>query len=114
MKQTFGEWLKKARAAKGMNSTDLAAAAGLTQPAIAAYEAGIRNPKRVTAEALASALGIPASEVLIAAGFAPNDRQYGSQGLDLAEVAALPEDRQRVIRALMDSWSQGQAQSKSL
>lgn len=54
----FGEWVKRERERKNLTVSELAEAAGLSAPAIYKIESGdIANPRRVTRDKLAKALG---------------------------------------------------------
>ena len=67
----FGAMLKRLRKEKGETQDTLAAKVGVTNVALGDWERGNRNPKRINVEAVAKALGVPADDLLIAAGFTP-------------------------------------------
>jgi transcriptional regulator with XRE-family HTH domain len=55
---TFGARLLALRQQAGLTQAELAARAGLTQPAVNRYELGARQPTWVAVHALAGALGV--------------------------------------------------------
>ena len=61
---TIGEALRKARKAKGLTQSELAARLGVTQPFIGNYERGLRKPKLETLKRIASALDIAVYSLL--------------------------------------------------
>lgn len=54
--RSIGERIRQARKSKGLSQTDLAQRIGVTQPAIANWESGIHDPRRLTLAKLAEAL----------------------------------------------------------
>ena len=60
----FGENLRAARMAKGMTQAVLAEKVGISSAAIAQYELGTKSPSVVTAERIASALGLKIEKLL--------------------------------------------------
>lgn len=60
---TLGETLKRLRKASGLTQEGLAEAAGVSVPAVCAYEQGKRTPTDEQRQAMAKALGVP-EEVL--------------------------------------------------
>lgn len=87
----FSEKIKKARMAKGMSQTELAAAVGASERTIQNYEMGVRLPKKKeTYMKLAGALGI-SPEVLLdedASFIITAAERYGSRGRKQAEALA--------------------------
>ena len=78
-----------------MTQEELARAAGTSQPAIAAYEAGRKSPTLRTVERLATAAGLDAF-VQYASPLTREDRR--SIALHRAIAARLREDPERVVR----------------
>lgn len=62
--EIFRENLRSLRKAKGWTQVDLAKAAGLHQPYIAALENGRRTPQLDTLETLADALGVSPTRLI--------------------------------------------------
>ncbi|MGE0408590.1 MAG: helix-turn-helix domain-containing protein [Amphiplicatus sp.] len=56
---TIGERIRQARKAARMNQSVLAARVGVSQPAVANWESGVHDPRRLMLAKLASALGVP-------------------------------------------------------
>lgn len=56
---TMGERIRMARKAAGLNQAALAARLGVTQPAVANWESGVHDPRRVMLAKLSDALGAP-------------------------------------------------------
>ncbi len=54
--RSIGERIRQARKTKGLSQTDLAKRIGVTQPAIANWESGVHDPRRLTLAKLADAL----------------------------------------------------------
>jgi len=63
------------RFASGMTQSDLAAKARLSRAAIANLESGKSQPRRLTAESIARALGVPVADL-----FSPNDLDPAGTG----------------------------------
>ncbi|WP_425409960.1 helix-turn-helix domain-containing protein [Hyphococcus sp.] len=57
--RSIGDRIRQARKAKGLSQSDLALRVGVSQPAIANWESGIHDPRRLTLAKLADALGAP-------------------------------------------------------
>lgn len=57
--RSIGERVRQARKAEGMSQADLALKVGVSQPAIANWESGVHDPRRLTLAKLADALGAP-------------------------------------------------------
>lgn len=57
--RSIGERIRQARKTKGLNQSDLAARVGVSQPAIANWESGVHDPRRLTLAKLADALDAP-------------------------------------------------------
>lgn len=57
--RSIGGRIKQARKASGLSQADLARRIGVSQPAIANWEIGIHDPRRVMLAKLADALGAP-------------------------------------------------------
>lgn len=55
----IGERIKQARKSRGLNQADLACRLGVSQPAIANWESGLHDPRRVMLAKLATALECP-------------------------------------------------------
>ena len=85
----FSEKIKKARMAKGMSQTELAAAVGASERTIQNYEMGTRLPKKKeTYLKLAGALGI-SPDVLLdenASFILTASERYGNRGRKQAEA----------------------------
>ncbi len=62
--QRFGANLKRLRIARGLSQADLAAALDVSAPSISGWEKGRARPKADRLTALASLLGVPASQLL--------------------------------------------------
>ncbi|HXI85917.1 MAG TPA: helix-turn-helix transcriptional regulator, partial [Parvularculaceae bacterium] len=56
---TIGERIRAARKAAGLNQTDLAERIGVSQPAVANWESGVHDPRRLMLAKLAEALSSP-------------------------------------------------------
>jgi transcriptional regulator with XRE-family HTH domain len=56
---TIGDRIRQARKAAGLNQSDLAARIGVSQPAVANWESGVHDPRRLMLAKLADALGAP-------------------------------------------------------
>lgn len=56
---TIGDRIRQARKARGLNQAELAARIGVSQPAIANWESGVHDPRRLMLAKLADALGAP-------------------------------------------------------
>ncbi len=56
--------MKDARKAKSLDQHEIAAALGVSQPAVSAWESGEQQPKRETWRAVAAAYGFAAMEEL--------------------------------------------------
>lgn len=69
----FGMLLKDLREKRSLSQADLADKAGLTHVAVGDWERGKRNPRRVNVEAIAEALEVSPDDLLMAAGFIPED-----------------------------------------
>lgn len=61
--EDFGHRLKQLRKAKGLTQAQMASQLGVSMPAICAWETGKARPRDSRRKALASALGIPMSEL---------------------------------------------------
>jgi transcriptional regulator with XRE-family HTH domain len=61
--QLFGERLRELRVAKGMNQTELADAAGVSQNGLSQWERGEREPSLAMAAKLAAALDVSLDEL---------------------------------------------------
>jgi transcriptional regulator with XRE-family HTH domain len=57
--RSIGERIREARKTKGFSQSDLASKVGVSQPAIANWESGIHDPRRLTLAKLADALEAP-------------------------------------------------------
>lgn len=57
--RSIGERIRQARKAKGFSQSDLASRIGVSQPAIANWESGVHDPRRLTLAKLADALEAP-------------------------------------------------------
>ena len=55
----IGERIRQARKSRGLSQADLARRIGVTQPAIANWESGVHDPRRLTLAKLADALESP-------------------------------------------------------
>ena len=55
---SIGERIRAARKDSGLSQADLAQRIGVSQPAIAAWESGVHDPRRVVMARLADALGV--------------------------------------------------------
>ncbi len=62
--QAFGANLRRIRGERGMNQSDLAKAANMTQPQISYLERGEHRPQETTVARLARALGVDPEELL--------------------------------------------------
>lgn len=56
---SIGERIRQARKAAGLNQSALAARVGVTQPAVANWESGVHDPRRMMLAKLAEALSTP-------------------------------------------------------
>lgn len=56
---TIGERIRQARKRAGLNQSELAERLGVTQPAVANWESGVHDPRRVVLARLADALSTP-------------------------------------------------------
>ena len=56
---TIGERIRQARKALGLNQAELALRLGVSQPAVANWESGIHDPRRLMLAKLAEALNAP-------------------------------------------------------
>ena len=56
---TIGDRIKQARKAAGLNQADLAAGVGVSQPAVANWESGVHDPRRMMLAKLSKALSTP-------------------------------------------------------
>ncbi|MBB5519120.1 helix-turn-helix domain-containing protein [Amphiplicatus metriothermophilus] len=56
---TIGERIRLARKASGLNQAALAERIGVTQPAVANWESGVHDPRRLMLARLAEALAVP-------------------------------------------------------
>jgi transcriptional regulator with XRE-family HTH domain len=61
--EVFGHRLKQLRKAKGLTQAQMASQLGVSMPAICAWETGKARPRDARMKALATALGIPMSEL---------------------------------------------------
>ncbi len=57
--RSIGERIKQARKAQGLSQADLARRLGVSQPAVANWESGVHDPRRLMLAALAEALETP-------------------------------------------------------
>lgn len=57
--RSIGERIREARKTRGMSQSDLAARIGVSQPAIANWESGVHDPRRLTLAKLSDALDAP-------------------------------------------------------
>lgn len=57
--ETIGDRIRQARKAAGLNQAALAERVGVTQPAVANWESGVHDPRRVVLVKLADALATP-------------------------------------------------------
>ncbi len=57
--RSIGERIRQARKSRGMSQSDLAVRVGVSQPAIANWESGVHDPRRLTLAKLADALDAP-------------------------------------------------------
>lgn len=57
--RSIGERIRQARKSSGMSQSDLALRVGVSQPAIANWESGVHDPRRLTLAKLADALEAP-------------------------------------------------------
>jgi transcriptional regulator with XRE-family HTH domain len=57
--RSIGERIRQARKSRGMSQADLAVRIGVSQPAIANWESGVHDPRRLTLAKLADALEAP-------------------------------------------------------
>ena len=69
---SIGERVRSARKAAGLSQADLARRIGVSQPAIATWESGVHDPRRVVMEKLADALSI-SPEWLAAGARSPSE-----------------------------------------
>ena len=60
----FSENLKRYRKKRGLSQKDFAKMVGTSQSAICLYEVGTRTPNMKTIFKMASALGVPAEELI--------------------------------------------------
>lgn len=70
--KSFSAWLRNAREQKGWSGERLAEEVRTTQGNISQYERGDRTPRRKRIVEIATALGMPADDALIAAGYLPS------------------------------------------
>jgi transcriptional regulator with XRE-family HTH domain len=57
--RSIGERIRRTRKARGLSQADLAALIGVSQPAIANWETGVHDPRRIALAKLADALQTP-------------------------------------------------------
>ncbi len=57
--RSIGERIRQARKSRGLSQSDLASRVGVSQPAIANWESGVHDPRRLTLAKLADALEAP-------------------------------------------------------
>jgi transcriptional regulator with XRE-family HTH domain len=99
--ETWSEALRTLRRERHLTQAALAIRAGVSAPAIRAYENGARRPSRRALEAIGRALGLPGEEtarLLVAGGYAPvaaaadAGDQFGHYALDeiRADLRARP------------------------
>ena len=55
---TIGDRIRSARKAAGLNQADLAARVGVSQPAVANWESGVHDPRRMMLTRIAETLGV--------------------------------------------------------
>jgi transcriptional regulator with XRE-family HTH domain len=73
MAEDFRTKLKRIRVERGLTQEQLGALTGLTYVAIGDWERGKRNPRRENVKAIAIALGVQEGELLLSAGFVPDE-----------------------------------------
>lgn len=111
--------LKRVRAAKGLQQTELAEAVGISEITLRKYEAGDRYPKDPTIEALASELGVTKEALVSDCGATLADavqtlfdieELYGLKPIkvDGMVVLAMPEDtsdaEQEQLAKALHAW----------
>ena len=108
----FGRLVLRYREARGLSQQRLATEAGLSDGYISLIETGRRGsrPSRDTVLALAQALGVPAVELLRAAGrlqagddLAPDNRRPSFEEFVRTDPA-LRADQKRILIELYSSW----------
>lgn len=113
----FGETLRELREQKKMSQEELGLAIGKTHVAVGDWERGKRNPKRDSVVKLAQVLGVPTSDLLLLAGFAPQSAEI-EYVQDLSVVPAPegyseldPADREIALKAF-EAMVEGLRQSR--
>lgn len=108
MAESYGEWLRDARVAKGWTQQELADAAFMSRSMIAAIESGRRHPSEADAAALDAALGT--GNVLVT--FRPGQAARGGVA-DWFEKAREFEQQATVIRDFGLSFVPGLLQTEA-
>ncbi len=96
---TWAQYLKSARRAKGLTIDDLATLAGVSRMTIIRWEAGVSEPKPTTLRAVARALGLPLGDVLTLAGGADEGAldPLAAEVISLIGPDSLLADRERAL-----------------
>lgn len=108
----FGDWVKAKRKEQGITLKELDALTGVSYGAISDWERGRRTPHRETAVRIATALGADPHEALEALmadtpglESQPAASPHSTSSEIAAKFASLPEERQRLIMELLESWT---------
>ena len=109
----IGEKIKEARLAKGLTQEELGKLIGLQKSAVAKYENGrVVNIKRSTLQKLANALDLRGSDLIIesdpkgAAELSARVLLDDKLMISLEKYYTLSEEKQKMIRDLIDSLSE--------
>jgi transcriptional regulator with XRE-family HTH domain len=109
--ESFGQWVRDQRVRLGLSATQCAAKAGMKLTQWSRMERTVKRPFPETCAAVAHGLGIPAADVLTAAGYAA-EQDPSETDLHLAKrlssiLSTLPpEERKRVEDLLEQDASQ--------
>ena len=101
--KTFGQRIADLRKRRGITQSDLAAALGLDQTAIASYEVGRRRVPLSLLPHLAQSLGVSAVELIEEASPSSKPGPTPKLQRQIEQVSQLPKGKQKFVSDFLDT-----------
>ena len=105
MKTTFGEWLDDRLRARGWSQTAFAEAVGVARQTVNSWTNDVKPPRRRAARDIAKVLEVDVNEVLVRAGYPPQDPDYRLPEERVVEEGQEPELDIDLADPLLGFWA---------